>query len=1062
LDPREDPDVGGFFVRLPEADYLPTWYAERAGGALGRHEQDAARKTAVHAKTPTVAHADSLGRTFLSVAHNRFKRSDAPPADPPIEELYSTRIVFDIEGNQRAVFDAKDRMVMRYDYGIADLEARRKEDGAANRIHQASMEAGERWVLNDITGKLLYGWDSRDHQFRTAYDLLRRPTGSFLREGAGPELLVGQTAYGESRPHPEATNLRGKVFQLLDQAGVVASDDYDFKGNLLRSERQLAQEYKATLDWSASVPLEEATYTSRTIYDALNRPIELTTPDNSVIRPSYNEANLLERVEANLRGAAVATPFVTKIDYDAKGQRTRIDYANGVRTRYTYDPLTFRLVQLLTQRDAAGFPQDCPQPGPSGWHGCQVQNLHYTHDPVSNITHIRDDAQQTLFFRNKRVEPSADYTYDAVYRLIEATGREHLGQAGAAPSPSSYNDQPRVGIPFSASDGNAMGRYLERYMYDSVGNFLEMVHCGSDPASPGWTRAYAYNEPSLLEPGKQSNRLTSTAIGEATETYSTGENGYDAHGNMLHLPQLHAMLWDFKDQLRRTQRQAVNTAGGEGFQYQGESTWYVYDGSGQRVRKVTELANGQVKDERVYLGGFEIYRSQVVNPLVRETLHVMDDKQRIALVEARTLGDEPGLPAQLIRFQLGNHLGSASLELDDQAEVISYEEYFPYGSTAYQAVRSQIETPKRYRYTGKERDEESGLHFYGARYYASWLPRFLSVDPMAKRYLGQSPYGYAANNPTTLVDVRGERPGEPELSRALDRLKELSTKLPTNSEYFPNVTPAEFMEQLEARIREPYGLNQGKGTDFCWAAACMSYAYSTNPEGMVNAMFSLYTTGTFSYSSGSSKLSLTPSEKARIAVGTETFEQNTDNQTNKEGSGLAGNKVDQMLLMTLADVKDFKSSINTDVNYKKGDQNRGKWAGRTFEATVGLWTAFGFDIVSGGSSFSINKLFQSPAASSSTKLGLAGSAVSDLERGRDVVLFVNGPLFRGESSNKARETVGTHFIRIRNMEQDKNTGNWSFEYWDYGHKDWRKTKEAMSSQKLGYITHGYISIRANH
>lgn len=106
LDPREDPDVGGFFVRLPEDDYLPTWYEERAGGALGRREEDAARKTAVHAGTPTVASFDTLGQPFLTVAHNRFKRSDAPPADPPIEELYSTRIVFDIEGNQRAVFDA--------------------------------------------------------------------------------------------------------------------------------------------------------------------------------------------------------------------------------------------------------------------------------------------------------------------------------------------------------------------------------------------------------------------------------------------------------------------------------------------------------------------------------------------------------------------------------------------------------------------------------------------------------------------------------------------------------------------------------------------------------------------------------------------------------------------------------------------------------------------------------------------------------------------------------------------------------------------------------------------
>ena len=81
----------------------------------------------------------------------------------------------------------------------------------------------------------------------------------------------------------------------------------------------------------------------------------------------------------------------------------------------------------------------------------------------------------------------------------------------------------------------------------------------------------------------------------------------------------------------------------------------------------------------------------------------MDDKQRIALVETRTDRRRPQHRKQLIRYQFGNHLGSASLELDDQAQIISYEEYTPYGSTSYQAVRSQTETPKRYRYTGKER-----------------------------------------------------------------------------------------------------------------------------------------------------------------------------------------------------------------------------------------------------------------------------------------------------------------------------------------------------------------------
>ena len=77
-----------------------------------------------------------------------------------------------------------------------------------------------------------------------------------------------------------------------------------------------------------------------------------------------------------------------------------------------------------------------------------------------------------------------------------------------------------------------------------------------------------------------------------------------------------------------------------------------------------------------------------------------------------------------MRYQHGNHLGSAVLELDDQANIITYEEYFPYGSTSYQAVAAQTGVPKRYRYTGKERDEENDLYYHGARYYAPWLGRW--------------------------------------------------------------------------------------------------------------------------------------------------------------------------------------------------------------------------------------------------------------------------------------------------------------------------------------------------
>lgn len=797
FDPKDDPDVEFYFSRVPEDQYLPTWYDLRTDAAKALQawpdadaqgqprpdnakrraaEKSAAEKAADHANTPTTAYFDTLGRPFLTVAHNRVV---CPNHDlDGTEEKFHTRVELDIEGNQRSVRDAitqvgdaQGRIVMRYDY-----------DMLGNRIHQASMEAGERWMLNDVAGKPIRAWDSRGHSFRTEYDPLRRPVRIWVT-GANPanpnqEVLTERLVYGEQHLEAEARNLRGQVYLHLDQAGGVTNEAYDFKGNLLRSSRRLTREYKQAISWSsvdaaipssamtafdpamleaALVPLVEVeTFTSHTLFDALSRPIQMIVPRSNqpgarrnVIQPGYNEANLLERVDVwldhpndpgGLLDRAVMQPSpvgVENIDYEAKGQRLRIDYKNGATTRYTYDPDTFRLIHLYTRRGAT-FTDDCGNDPPPRFAApddppqntpCGLQNLHYTYDPVGNITHIRDDAQQRIFFRNQIVEPSAEYTYDAIYRLIQATGREHLGQVGGAPIPHSYNDAPRVGIDWSANDGNAMGAYIERYVYDAVGNFLAMQHRGSNPAQPGWTRSYAYNEASQLEPGKQSNRLTSTTIGTTTETYSTNGDGYDTHGNMLRMPQLQIMQWDYKDQLQMTQRQRVNAVDAEGVAKQGERTYYVYDAAGQRVRKATELANGNLKDERIYLGGFEIYRqhSGIHAGLERESLHIMDDKQRIALVETRNDVND-GTGKQLIRYQFGNHLDAASLELDSQAQIISYEEYTPYGSTSYQSVRSQHETPKRYSYTGKERDEESGLFYHGARYYAPWLGRWTSFD----------------------------------------------------------------------------------------------------------------------------------------------------------------------------------------------------------------------------------------------------------------------------------------------------------------------------------------------
>jgi RHS repeat-associated protein len=689
------------------------WFAQRINGAKGITEQEAAQKAAVHHATPGTLHLDSLGRSFRTAEHNKFNGK----ADAVIEEFYHTHIELDVEGNQRKITDARKNIVMEYRY-----------DMLGTAVYQKSMDAGERWMLNNGLGNPLFVWDSRHHRFHSEYDALNRPDKQWLTEDIvqnTSEKLIGFIIYGENQPEDKAHNLRGKLYQSFDQSGRTETPEYDFKGNALSGNKRLAAEYKQMVDWNVADPLillENETFSSSSAFDALNRPVEMTLPDKSRVVPGYNEAGLLETVSAFLNRTNETVDFVRNIDYDPKGQREQILYGNNTATSYHYEPDTFRLKRLITTRKNG---QD------------HLQDLNYTYDPTGNITDIRDNAQQTIFFNNALVEPHGKYEYDAVYRLIKAGGREHAGQNRAFDQfdrdKTHQGNGNRLTLP---GDGNAMQRYEQRYEYDSTGNMLNLIHsAGNGQFQHRWTRAFECNT--------QNNQLIKTTIGNEVTNYQ-----YDEHGNMLNLQNgSFNLIWNYAGQLKE-----VNLGGG-GIAH------YVYDGSGQRVRKVIE-SEGFIK-ERIHLVGYEVYRERQGNTinLERETLHIMDSKQRLALIETRTLGNDHGL-INLIRYQYSNHLGTACLELDGNnvnSKIISYEEYYPFGNSAYQACSNQTETPKRHRFTSKERDEETGLYYQTARYYVPWLGRWVSSDP-AGTIDGPNLYRYVRNNPVLFTDPDGMDP----------------------------------------------------------------------------------------------------------------------------------------------------------------------------------------------------------------------------------------------------------------------------------------------------------------
>jgi RHS repeat-associated protein len=387
-----------------------------------------------------------------------------------------------------------------------------------------------------------------------------------------------------------------------------------------------------------------------------------------------------------------------------------------------------------------------------------VQNLSYTYDAAGNITHIRDDAQQTVFFSGVVAEPSNDYTYDALYRLTVATGREQAGNTAAHRVPE--GPWPTGPIPNNAT----LRRYTQRYQYDAVGNFVVFRHIahGQGAATDNWQRHY--------RTALDSNRLLQTRMGDsnwATPDLARDTHyRYDPHGSMLNVgatPADFDLHWDHRDMIRH-----INLQGGG-------KAWYQYDSGKQRIRKFVGRNGDHETEDRLYLGGFERYRRTRNHVVVEEIVshHLFEGEQRNLLVDDvistyRThSGGTPYRTQPVLRYQYGNHLGSVGVELDEAARVISHEEIHPYGTSAYRQTNdATVRAPaKRYRYTGMEIDEESGLCYHTARHLLPWLGRWASSDPKDLSD-GTNTYAWVHTNPVNWIDPDGTQ-AQPDSFRSL-------------------------------------------------------------------------------------------------------------------------------------------------------------------------------------------------------------------------------------------------------------------------------------------------------
>lgn len=717
-----------------------------------------------HWNTPTTAVLDTLGRPVQSILRN---------GPNPAVDWFTTRSAYDIRGNLLTVTDALGRLSSSTVYDLVN-----------NPLRGESLDGGVQRTVRDAAGNVVEGRDSKGALVLSAFDSIHRLIRVWARDGVGEPVTLRQYIIyadsGEANLTPArlaAGYLLGKPHRHYDEAGLLTFEAYDFKGNLLSktrgviSDAAMLQAQPFFVDWQPpagqtladreNALLDPADYSTGATYDALNRAQAIHYPRNVVLRPQYNRAGALQSVQMD------NVIYVRHIAYNAKGQRTLIAYGNDVMTRYAFDQRTFRLARMRTERYTS--PAGAPFTFQPAAVGQPLQDCTYEYDLAANLRRIDDRTPGGGVINNPQAGQTADpnlarllaagdalvrqFEYDPLYRLISATGRE----CDNIPIPRPWDDAQRCGFgsgnhgtPSQDNAPNMTALYRETYAYDPAGNLVELRHQNG----AAWTRHFGFggNSPDQWRrewpnhvaapwPNPPSNRLTH--VGDDNPA-APQTHVYDAGGNLVREMDSRHFEWDHSDNLRTFRNQL-------GHALPTVQARYLYDAAGQRVKKLV-LSGGNLQESSVYVDGIFEHHRRVQGAVAQENFafHVTDDRQRIATV--RQDAAFPGDNSPAVQYHFGDHLGSSNLVVDDQGAWINREEYTPYGETSFGSFAA-----KRYRFGGKERDQESGVNYHGARYYAAWLGRWLSCDPIGLAG-GSNLYAAFGGNPINSRDPTGTQP----------------------------------------------------------------------------------------------------------------------------------------------------------------------------------------------------------------------------------------------------------------------------------------------------------------
>ena len=551
-----------------------------------------------------------------------------------------------------------------------------------------------------------------------------------------------------------------------------------------------------------------ATYVTQWTYDSHNRLLEMIYPDEEKVTYSYNLGGLLEKVRGE---KSYGYDYITKLGYDKFEQRSYLKYCNGAETFYTYDDrrrlsnlavnsgnktimdndYTFDAVSnVLSVANNASLPA-------SGNAGGRMSHA-YTYDGLYRLV----SATGTYTGADSK---SASYTlamgYDNMHRIKSKS--QHLTQDNVQ-----FNGTLNVGYDLSYTYGTEAGKKFQLasvkdvnyrteetpgdnniennhvYLYDKNGN---LVYVNTGRMMKDGHNEVGTRERKLI--WDEENRLLAVDDNGFVSNY-----WYDADGERT------VKTSGASDQVYVNgvfSGGSTNTAkfslyvspylvANQGGRY----TKHIYAGSQRIVSKVGDFASYGSDPRRIEYAGANTdglsvnYKAkyaaqqQVIKDNYKtfdvpyngtdndnyadgEGFCCNDGSMEAAVAQARKAQahavaksfKDPDNYENLQFFYHPDHLGSSSFITNLEGEVVQHIEYVPFGEVFIEERNSVWNTP--YLFNAKEFDEETGMYYYGARYYEPRLSLWMSTDPMEEKYPDYSTYIYAAQNPIAYSDPTG-------------------------------------------------------------------------------------------------------------------------------------------------------------------------------------------------------------------------------------------------------------------------------------------------------------------